>query len=165
MDTPSVNGESRNGACNAAPESVQAHPHVEERDALGRFQPGNLLAVTHALDAMELPEPLQHLRAEIAAYEAAELVDEGDPNDVPVRRRSLLHSRARVERRIRQLDDSLELLGLTDKNGRLRVAWLEQLQGLIATAIRLDSLLGLKRQPRLVSPIDAVRRAVEAANR
>lgn len=138
-----------------APLTTTAHPLVEEaRDAAGRVMVGNRLAVTHALSAVDLPPGLQHLRDEIAEYEAACLIDEGSPDDVPARRRSLLQSRARVERRIRQLDDALELRGLTDKNDRLRVSWLQQLATLIGTAIRLDSLLGLERRAKRVPSVD-----------
>lgn len=139
-------------ASTAAPNQA-AHPLVGERDGAGRAREGNALAVTHALSAAELPRDLQHLRAEIEAYEAACLVDEGNADDVPTRRRSLIHARARVERRIRQLDDALELRGLVDRNGRLRVAWLKTMQGLILTAIRLDVTLGLERRAKTVTTL------------
>ncbi len=111
---------------------------------------GNRLAVANALRAVRLPPELAHLRDEIATYEAACLVDEGDAADIPTRRRSLLHIRARVQRRIVQLDDSLELRGLIDRRGRLRVAWLQRFEGLIATAVRLDTVLGLERKAKTV---------------
>lgn len=138
-------------------------PNPQGRDGRGRFLPGNLAAVSHALRAIDLPPELRHLREEIAAYEAACLVDEGD--DVTTRRLSLVTYRARVHRRVIQLDDALELRGLLDRRGRLRTNWLQQLATLINTAKALDTLLGLDRKPKQVfasSPAEAARAALES---
>lgn len=129
---------------------------MADRDDLGRAQPGNRLAVSHALNTVELPLELQHLRAEVAAFERACLVDEGDEGDVPARRRALLAYRARVHRRVLQLDESIELRGLEDRKGRLRVSWLSKLESLINTAVRLDNLLGLERKARRVPSLQEV---------
>lgn len=154
-----------NSDCNAdGNESQPARPNVVESGAVGRTGKGNGLAVTHGLYALELPPELQHLRAEIADYEAACLVDEGDSDDVPTRRRSLIEYRARLHRRVLQLDDALELHGLRDRRGRLRVGWLSKLESLIAAAVRIDNLLGLERRPKPIDPVAAVRQAVTEAN-
>src|SRR5262249_51311899 len=63
---------------------------------------GARVSTTHGLYASELPEHLQHLRAEIAQFEAACVADDGGESEIPTRRRSLIHLRARVERRARQ---------------------------------------------------------------
>ena len=132
-------------------DGAPAHPNPQGRDARGRFRKGNGLAVTHALHAIELPPELRHLRDEITTYEAACLVDEGDiAANVPVRRRSLLTYRARLHRRFLQIDDAIELRGLIDRRGRLRVVWLTKLESLIGAAVRVDTLLGLQRRPKHV---------------
>src|SRR5262245_14540453 len=100
-------------------------PNTPGRDARGRYQPGHPLTVANGLRAVNLPRELAHLRAEVAEFEAACLVDEGD-DEVPVRRRALLMYRARLHRRILQLDDALELRGLLDRRGKLRDRWLQQ---------------------------------------
>jgi hypothetical protein len=81
---------------------------------------------------------------------ASVVADEGDPEDVPARRKSLLEYRGRIHRRIVQLDTALELRGLIDKRGKLRVAWLQQLSSFITTAKSLDQLLGLARKAKRV---------------
>src|SRR5262245_10063192 len=80
---------------------------LEERGSNGRFLPGNQAAVTHGLAAAELPGDLVALRAEVEAFLSATLVDEGDVADIPERRRALLEYRARLHRRVLQLDAAL----------------------------------------------------------
>lgn len=138
-----------------------ASPIPPGRDTAGRFMAGNQVAVVHGLRGSQLPAALAHLHDEVAAFEADCLADEGDVADIPARRRALLHDRARIERRIRQIDDTLELRGLIDRRGRLRTAWLQRLEGLVATAIRLDTLLGLQRGQRRVLTLNE--RMAEAA--
>ncbi len=128
-----------------------------KRDALGRFTTNNTTAVTNGLRAASLPPEFVHLREEVQAFLDAALVDEGDPAEVPARRRALLEYRGRLDRRIRQLDDALELRGLLDRKGRLRTAWLQQLAGLIEKARSLDVTLGLeRRQKRIPSALELV---------
>jgi hypothetical protein len=81
-------------------------------------------------------------------------VDEGDTSEVPTRRRALLNYRARLHRRILQLDTAIELRGLFDKRGKVRLAWLQRLEGLIAAAKGLDSLLGLERRQKRIPTLD-----------
>lgn len=121
-------------------------PNRPGRDDLGRFAPGNYEAVTHALRAAALPPQLAHLDAEIAAWMGAALADEGNLDELSARRRALLENRGRIQRRIVQLDAALELRGLMDRRGRLRVAWLQRLEGLVNQARALDALLGLERK-------------------
>ena len=126
-----------------------------DRDEKGRFQRGNESAVTTGLRAQRLPEQFAHLRAEVQAFVDATLIDEGDPDSAPARRRALLEYRGRLDRRIRQLDDALELRGLLDRKGKLRTAWLQQLAGLIEKARSLDVTLGLERRQKRVPDLDA----------
>jgi hypothetical protein len=44
---------------------------------------------------------------------------------------------------------------MTDKSGKLRVAWLQRLEGLVASAIRIDTLLGLERRARKTNELAA----------
>jgi hypothetical protein len=128
-------------------------PSAPVRDGRGRFLPGNLAAVSHALRAETLPPELAHLPAEIDAWMASVAADEGNPDDVSTRRRALLEYRGRLHRRVVQLDTALELRGLVDKRGKLRVAWLQQLSSLITTAKALDMVLGLERKARKVGTV------------
>lgn len=129
-----------------------APPHATDpaRCAKGHTCVGNPLAVSTAFDARALPPELAHLDAEVQDFMTGCLVDEADP-DVPTRRKALLTYRARLHRRIVQLDAALELRGLVDRRGRLRANWLQRLEGLISVARSLDAQLGLDRQARAVN--------------
>jgi hypothetical protein len=120
------------------------------------FKPANWEGLQHSMRTERWPPGLEVLRDEVAAFMAGCLVDEGDAADVPTRRLSLLSHRARIERRIIQIDARLEQAGLTDKRGKLRVAWLSQLQSLINTAKSLDQLLGLERRQKRVPSLQEV---------
>ena len=127
--------------------------HLLVGNAVGaatQFGPGNWEALQHTQRSDRWPPELQVLRAEVEAFETAALVDEGDEAELPARRRALLGYRARLHRRILQLDGLLELRGLADKRGKLRVAWLQQLAGLIEKARQLDVTLGLERRAKRV---------------
>jgi hypothetical protein len=123
-----------------------------DRDGQGRFLPGRNLGTMHALRAAgdRLPPELQHLQAELEEFMTSAVSDEGGDAEISTRRRALLTYRARLHRRIGQLDGALELHGLIDRRGRLRVAWLQQLAQLIGAARALDGLLGLSRHPKRV---------------
>lgn len=125
-------------------------PARAERDASGRFLPGNAASLRHGLFS-EQARQFAALRDEAEAFLSAQLADEGDP-DVPARRRSLMAYRARVHRRLLQLDEALELRGILGPDGKLRVAWLQRLEGLVATAASIDRLLGLERRQKPVDP-------------
>jgi hypothetical protein len=131
-------------------------PSWPERDAAGRFVPGNLAAVKHALSATKLPPEFDHLEGEVDAFVAGCLTDEADEQDVSTRRRSLLNYRARVHRRIVQLDAALEVRGLVDRKGKLRAGWLQRLEGRINVAKGLDAMLGLERRQKRVPSLSEV---------
>jgi hypothetical protein len=138
-------------------------PNASGRDAHGRFLPGNLAAVKHALRTDRLPSEFAQLAQEVEDYTVASIVDDGGASEVPARRRSLHEYRARVHRRVLQLDAAIELRGLFDKRGKLRVAWLQQLQSLINTAKGIDSLLGLeRRQKPITDPLAYLEGKVDA---
>ena len=145
-------------------------PSAPARDPQsGRFLPGNFAASQHALRSDRLPPEFEHLAAELAEFADASIADDGGADAITVRRRSLHAYRARVHRRIAQLDGAIEIRGLFDRRGKLRVAWLQQLQGLIRTAQGIDSLLGLERRARKVPTIEewardlAARKQAQAA--
>lgn len=129
-----------------------ADPNAPQRDALGRLLPGHTLTFQHGEDSARV---LASLQAEVAAFVEGALVDEGDASEVSTRRRSQIEYRARLHRRIVQLDAALEQRGLFDKKGKLRVQWLQRLAGLIDTAKAIDSLLGLTRRPKKINDLDS----------
>jgi hypothetical protein len=153
-------------------------PDAAQRDGAGRFlpgnrsgaktlfQPGNLARVNHGFrmldDSGKLPPEFQHLVADVSDFVAGCLVDEGDP-DVPTRRRALLDYRARLHRRILQVDALIEGRGIADRRGKLRLAWLQRLEGLITTAQRLDMALGLARRSKPVDTLDSIARSIAAS--
>lgn len=131
-------------------------PTWPARDAGGRFVGGNLAAVRHGLRTDRIPPEFEHLVADVEEFVAGCLADEGDEAEVSTRRRSLLNYRARLHRRIMQLDAAIETQGLFAKDGKLRVAWLQRLEGLIGAAKALDNLLGLHRQMKRVPTLSEV---------
>ena len=115
-----------------------------QRGPDGRFLPGNTLALTHGLRRQDDRDGLGgHLRSEVDAFVAGALRDE-NPATLSTRRRSLLEYRARIHRRVLQLDAALEDHGLLDRRHRLRATWLQRLESLISTAKGLDQTLGLE---------------------
>lgn len=122
----------------------------------GSLLAGNKAALSHGLRSAGLPVSLQHLRDEVAEFEHAALIDEGDGDAVTARKRSLIGYRARLHRRIVQLDDALELKGLLDGRGRLRASWLQQLQSLVTAAKAIDAMLGLERKQRRVPTLEEI---------
>jgi hypothetical protein len=117
-----------------------------------RFKLGNSARTEHWVYSERLPPGLEHLPAQLEQFMAAQLADEGDePDRLSARRRSLLSHRVFiVERNIAKLAHGLEVKGLCDSKGKLRVAWLQMLGTFIDKAIRLDSMLGLERRARTV---------------
>jgi hypothetical protein len=137
------------------------HPKFPDRCARGHadmkalgnktmFQPANWEGLQHSMRTERWPPGLEVLRDEVASFMAGCLVDEGDAADVSTRRLSLLSHRARIERRIIQLDARLEQVGLTDKRGKLRIQWITTLVSLWNTAKSLDQTLGLERKQKRV---------------
>lgn len=116
-----------------------------------QFGPGNWASARHTLRSDRWPPELQILRDEVEEFLSQTMIDEGD--DPPARRKALLNYRARVHRRIVQLDSMLELRGIVDKRGKLRVNWLQRLESLISTARGLDSLLGIERRAKRVPSV------------
>lgn len=140
-------------------------PNAPGRDATnGRYLLGHRENISTGMDTDRLPIGLEHLHAELDRFIAGSLVDEGDEQDIPTRRRSQLEYRARLHRRILQLDAVLDQRGLVDKRGKLRAAWLSQLQSLIAAAVRIDNLLGLDRRPKEVDDLQTYIAQQEARN-
>jgi len=137
--------------CGAGP-----HPVHARLCAAGHPRPGTQLAVMHALRTVDVPPEFVHLREEVTAFLEASLTDDGGADQTPMRRRSLHEYRARIHRRTLQLDAAIELRGLFDKRGKLRVAWLQQLQSLINTAKGIDQLLGLGRRAKRVPSLEDV---------
>jgi hypothetical protein len=132
----------------------QAGPTEQRCSACNRFLPKNWSTWSNGLTVDRLPPELQHLAEQVDEFVLATLADEGDAADIPARRKSVLEYRARLHRRILQLDAALELRGLVDSKGKLRVQWLQRLEGLISTALRIDGTLGLERREKRVPSLE-----------
>ena len=79
------------------------------------------------------------------------IADDGGRAQMPTRRLSQHQYRAGLHRQILRLNAALELHGLFDKRGRLRVLWLSKLESLMREARTFDASLGLARRPKPVS--------------
>ena len=119
-------------------------PEASQRGPDGRFLPGNTLALTHGLRSQERGDgAVDDLQSGVESFVTGVLGHEPAPAPSPLRR-SLLEYRARLHRRILQLDDALERHGLLDSRRRLRGRWLQRLESMINTAKGLDQVLGLE---------------------
>lgn len=107
--------------------------------------PGNRVALRHGLSATQVHEELAREREE---FVSASVADDGGPNDISTRRRSLHGYRGRLHVHIGQVSAALETFGVFDKRGRLRVTWIQQLANLIDRARGLDQTLGLERRAK-----------------
>lgn len=126
-------------------------PEAGGRTPRGTFAPGNpwarTAALRHGLFSPEAP-------AAVAAREAAAaflqqcIADEGGLSELSARQLALLEDRAAVYRLQRQLGHAIDHLGMFDSKGRLRVLWMNKLESLIATGLRIDALLGAERKSR-----------------
>lgn len=131
------------------------------RDAKGRWAKGNRTALVHGLrattdDTNELPAEFARLKEDVDRFTSGCVSDEGgDITAIPTRRLAQLEYRARLHRRILQIDAALELHGITDRRGKLRAGWLSQLNGLITTASNIDRLLTLDRIERDITTVTA----------
>lgn len=111
---------------------------------------GNLLALRTGVQS----QTLEHvLREERERFLAASVTDDGGAAEVPERRRSLHEYRARLHTHIGQVSDAISRHGVFDRRGRLRIAWLQRLEGLIGTARGIDQTLGLERRTRRVASL------------
>jgi hypothetical protein len=123
--------------------------------------PGNVLARTHALYAATSSDIAQ---AGADLFEQS-LKDAGGREELIAREVTQHEYRAALDVNIRKVARALEQHGLFDRRGRLRVGWLSKLESLVAAALCIDRVLGLKRVPKDVDPFDAIRRAVNEANK
>ena len=135
---------------------ARGHPDMKVLGNKTMFKSANWLGLQHSMSTDRWPPGLEALRDEVASFMAACLADEGDIADVPARRLSLIGHRARLERRIIQVDARLEQAGLTDKRGKLRLGWITALQSLIGQAKSLDQVLGLERRQKRVQSLAEV---------
>ena len=123
-------------------------------DGAGKFTKGNRVRVQHGLRSRTraLPPELEHLAVlEREDYQQS-ISDDGGAENIIRRRQQTLENRARVQRRIRQIDYALDRFGAFDTKGRLRQQWINQLIALVNTATRIDIALGFERRARAVVP-------------
>ena len=115
----------------------------------GRFLVGHKVSVAHGLCTdRQLPG-----WEDDPTFLPNALADQGD--DLPTRVRAQLEYRALIHRDIRRLSYALATRGVFDGKGRLRERWLARRDGMIATALRIDQLLGLARKPKVVESPEA----------
>jgi hypothetical protein len=124
-------------------------PTRPERGPDGRWLARNSGAKRHGLYG----RVSDALIAEREDYERACLADDG--GDVPIRRASRIRYRGRLHVQIEALGNAIEAHGLFDKRGRLRIPWLQRLDSLINTAMRLDASLGDERRARDITTLSA----------
>jgi hypothetical protein len=96
-----------------------------------------------------LPEVFQGLESQVREFFDGSLADDGGRADMPTRRVSQHQYRAVVHRQVLRLNTALEVHGLFDRRGRLRLAWLSKLESLMREARAIDGLLGLERRRRV----------------
>ena len=147
--------EQKHGVLGAPVEAVTRPipPDTDRDPSTGRFMPGNHVARTHGLYAQSVAEALA---VERQAFESRSVTDDGGESEVSTRRRSLHTYRARLHMHIEQLSGALEQFGLFDRRGRLRAAWLQRLEGLVARAQSIDATLGLERRQRRVPTLNEI---------
>lgn len=148
--TPAFSGDSDGSRVieSRAPADALGIPARTDRDATGRFLPGNASARRHGLFAAGIEAAVA---AEKCAFLAQSLADDGG-EDIPERRRSLHDYRASLHVQVRALAAALERHGQFDRRGRLRATWISKLESLIAAATRIDAALGLERREKPVGP-------------
>jgi hypothetical protein len=137
---------------------AKGHADMRALGARTAFKPGELQAIQHGLRSKQggLPPEFAHLAADIDAFVQGSLADEGGAAEVSVRRLAQINYRARLHRRILQIDAAIELHGLFDKRGKLRVAWLSTFLSFVNTAKSQDQMLGLERRPKRVQSLAEV---------
>lgn len=132
------------------------------RDSRGRFAPGHRLTTIHGGYSARYPPGFEHLERDVADFVAGSLVDEGDFDDLTTRHKALLSYRARLHRRILQLDAALEARGILDRRQKLRTTWLSTLSALIERCRQIDLVLGLERRQKPVeSPREWLQRVAD----
>ena len=114
----------------------------------GRFVRGNGVAVKTALRVgrAHLPEVFGVLEGQVREFLETSVADDGGRDEMPGRRLSQHQYRAVLHRQVLRLNAALELHGLFDRRGRLRLAWLGKLESLMREARAIDTLLGLGRR-------------------
>jgi hypothetical protein len=151
---------SQAGMCEPVGETPQVSTVAPngQRPNSGRFTPGHTrgrLPGGTGLYSDHLPRDLEYIAAEVERFNTGSLVDEGDVDEIPTRRRSQLQYRGLVHRNIHAVAGALAQRGLVDRRGKLRVQWISKLESLIATAVRIDNLLGLERRPKNANALNA----------
>lgn len=127
----------------------------DDRDfTTGQFKPGHAVSVKHGLYTSSLPAEYAHLKDALDDFIAGCLVDEGDANDIPTRRKAQLEYRAMLHQHIHTLHAALIVKGYFDAKGRLRATWLQRIEGLIGAAKAIDKELGLERRAKKVPSLE-----------
>ena len=140
---------------------------ARQRGADGRFLPGNSVARKHGLTPPSHHAAIQETSEHIERFVLSAVARDG-ASHIPTRRRSLFFYRAVIDRRIRQVTDTLALRGLIDR-GRVQDTWLQVLERLVDQALKIDLVLGWPAAVVTVTPedwtIEEIERRVNAVTR
>jgi hypothetical protein len=133
------------------------------RAANGQAGAGNTLNLRHGLRSTQLLE-----QPNITAWHREQVdaitTDLGGDQELTALARASVREAARLEVILGALGDQLLAGGVLTGKGKMRAATTVYLQ-VLDRFTRLASALGLERRPKPVNPLDAVRAAVEEANR
>lgn len=131
-----------------------AAPSRAERNERGQFVRGNVAAVKTGRYAKgQLPEALEALDALSRDFLEQSIEDDGGRAALSARRISQHENRAIVWLMTRRLALSFDAHGMHSRDGKLRVAWLQQLGTMLAKATEIDRLLGLDRRAKSVTDL------------
>jgi hypothetical protein len=110
--------------------------------------PGGVVLSLHGRARRQLPVKLAEADRLAADLLRQSLADDGGEAEQPARRRTLHQYRSFVHAQILRIAATLQASGTFTRHGKLRERPLMRLESLIATAVKLDSQLGLTRRTK-----------------
>lgn len=133
------------------------------RQADGTAGAGNTLNLRHGLRSHQLLE-----QPDIAAWHSEQVevisTDLGGASELSALQRASVREVARLEVILAALGDELLEGGVLTGKGKMRAATTVYLQ-VLDRFVKVAATVGLQRRPKPVHPLDAVRAAVEEANK
>ena len=124
--------------------------------------PGNSLSNRTGLHALNTTPELREIEAAGRALFEQSLVDAGGRSELVARVVTQHEYRTVLDVNIRKVARALEVHGLYDRRGRLRVSWISKLESLITTALSIDRTLGTDRKARTVNFQERLAAAIDA---
>ncbi len=131
--------------------------------ACGAFLPANAAALKHGLRRYETTGVLPpDLKQSVEEFRAGVVSDQGGLDDLSAVRAGLCRLLVDAEVGRRLTMNEVIKQGLATRGGR---AAYDRLLSTMDRWLRISSALGLERRQKQINPLDAVRQAVEEANR